>query len=622
MLHARSDNCHPRRKPRSPSRLRRDRAEPTGIAGTLPAGTLSPCRAMDPVLLLLTGALPMMLIIATVLAFPVSWLLISLYRRAVLRAMNSRSGQPPAPPAQAARTGPARNQSAPQTIAKLTNTPPPMPPSIPLTIRYVDRSSQATDGRVLTSVLRGRWLTAAVYIIAGAAFALVMTYGWLLGAGEGRTWSKVLMLFWIYFWPTVLIVNMVAATHTRARIANIAAYVGVLCVLWAVFLRDHPEQGPLLWLVMMGPSTLMLGSFMARRWRGVGPLVLALLVFAWTGAFGTLALFQQLSEGGVYALVDFALRIGVSARTVLFGSALLGFAVFALLGWGILHWLARRYERYAMSDELMQVAAVVMLFAVVASVSLAFNGALWIFTGLAGFVAWWMCVRLGFAITRPLHPQHHADLLLLRVFALGARSERLFAGLQRVWLRQGSIAMIAGPDLASANIEPHEFLQFVRGRTREQFIDDARELDARTATGHDRVTPDGRYRVHEFFCFDDTWRPTLRRLVRDCDAVIMDLRAFSPERQGCVWELAQLFDSIALDRVVLVIDDTTDRPFLEQTLHRLWTTTADDSPNRQPVSNGGASPAVTIFSCRAAAERDLGPLLASLFAQPALAAAR
>lgn len=557
---------------------------------------------MDPARLLLTGALPMMLIIATVLAFPVSWLLITLYRRAVLRAMNSRSGQPPPLPASAQ---PAVGGTAATADA--------------LSIRYLDRDSAVDPGAALRSVLHGRWLTAGVYVVAGTAFAWVMSYAWLLAAGDSeRSWIKLATLLWTYLWPTVLIVNMVSATHTRARVANILGYFGVMGVLWGLGFGTHVQFGPLLWLMLVGPATLMLGSFMARRWRAVGPLVLALLVFAWTGAFGTLALFQQLSETGVHALVDTAVNIGVSAVTILYGCALLGFLAFALLGWGILHWLARRYERFATSDELLQVSSVVMLFAVVASVSLALNGSLWILAAPVGFVVWWLCVRAGFRLTRGWRPRHHADLLLLRVFALGARSERLFAGLQRVWLRQGNIAMIAGPDLASANIEPHEFLQFVRGRTREQFIDDERELDARTSDLQAGVTPDGRYRVHEFFCFDDTWRPTLQRLVRYCDAVIMDLRAFSPARQGCVWELAQLFDSIDLDRVVLVIDDTTDRAFLETTLRRLWASTSAHSPNRHK-SDG---PVVTVFSGREAAERDLRPLLAGLFAQPALVQAQ
>lgn len=553
---------------------------------------------MDPTRLLLTGALPMMLIIATVLAFPVSWLLITLYRRAVLRAMNSRSGQPPPLP------GAAEHVTG--RLATAANS---------LSIRYLDRDSAVHPGAVLRSVLHGRWLTASVYVIAGAVFAWVMTYAWLVASGDSeRSWIKMGTLFWTYFWPTVLIVNMVSATHTRARVANILGYFGVLCVLWGFGFGTHVQFGPILWLMLVGPATLMLAAFMARRWRAVGPLVLALLVFAWTGAFGTLAVFQQLSEDGLRALVGAAMQVGVGAMTVLYGGALLGFVVFALLGWGILYWLARRYEHYAMSDELLQVSSVVMLFAIVASVSLALNGSLWIFTALVGFAAWWSCVRVGFGLTKRWRPRHHADLLLLRVFALGARSERLFAGLQRVWLRQGNIAMIAGPDLASANIEPHEFLQFMRGRTREQFIDDERELDARASHLQAAVTPDGRYRVHEFFCFDDTWRPTLQRLVRYCDAVIMDLRAFSPARQGCVWELAHLFDSIDLDRVVLVIDDTTDRAFLEATLHRLWASTSAQSPNRHKP--GG--PVVTVFSGREAAERDLRPLLASLFAQPAL----
>ena len=56
-------------------------------------------------------------------------------------------------------------------------------------------------------------------------------------------------------------------------------------------------------------------------------------------------------------------------------------------------------------------------------------------------------------------------LLLLRVFALGHRSERLFDALSKRWLRAGSISMIAGPDLVTSTVEPHEFLDFINVRT-------------------------------------------------------------------------------------------------------------------------------------------------------------
>src|SRR5262249_57121263 len=64
------------------------------------------------------------------------------------------------------------------------------------------------------------------------------------------------------------------------------------------------------------------------------------------------------------------------------------------------------------------------------------------------------------------------------------------------------------------------------------------------------------------------------------DDVLMGLRSFSASNQGCVFELGRLLDAMDLRRVVFVIDETTDRAFLEATLQRLWSDLAKDSPNR------------------------------------------
>jgi hypothetical protein len=544
--------------------------------------------------LVLTGALPMLLIVACATAFPVSLTLVWMYRRAVRAAMRSRSSHP--------------------TPATAVPEPTPSVAADPgrLVVRILDRPAESRGLRLVAPMFRARWLTASVYALAGAAFALVMAVGFLEASGDDLVSSRrVATLFWIYFWPTILAINLVAALHTPSRAAVIVSYFAVL-VLWGVAIYGQSDTSVvgllLLWSILVGPTTIMLAAFMTRRLRAVGPLVLAGLGAAWAGAFAILAVFQHLSDSALRGLVAVGDPLGVGAVTIFYGAILLGFGAFTLLGWRILGWLARRYERYSISDEFLQIAAIVLLFAAVGSIGMALNGALWILVGLAAFAIWWAAARVGFRLTHGLRPAGRADLLLLRVFALGSRSERFFAGLQRVWLRQGSIAMIAGPDLAAANIEPHEFLQFVRGRVRSQFIVDERDLDARATAIEDRVTPDGRHRVHEFFCFDDTWRPTLTRLVQRADVVIMDLRAFSAQRQGCAWELTQLFETIRLDRVALVIDDTTDQPLLETILRRSWASTSPSSPNRQRAGDA----AVTLFRCRSAAEQDLRPMLASL----------
>ena len=70
-------------------------------------------------------------------------------------------------------------------------------------------------------------------------------------------------------------------------------------------------------------------------------------------------------------------------------------------------------------------------------------------------------------------------LLLLRVFALGRRSESLYDSLGKSWRAVGSMQLIAGPDLATSTIEPHEFLDFVSGRLDRRFIDTGGSLDLR-----------------------------------------------------------------------------------------------------------------------------------------------
>ena len=50
------------------------------------------------------------------------------------------------------------------------------------------------------------------------------------------------------------------------------------------------------------------------------------------------------------------------------------------------------------------------------------------------------------------------------------------------------------------------------------------------------------------------------------DAVLMDLRDFSKKRAGCAFELQQLGQRLDPRRLVLAVDDSTDREFLAANL--------------------------------------------------------
>ncbi|MGH7809372.1 MAG: hypothetical protein ACREP5_03740, partial [Candidatus Binatia bacterium] len=92
---------------------------------------------------------------------------------------------------------------------------------------------------------------------------------------------------------------------------------------------------------------------------------------------------------------------------------------------------------------------------------------------------------------------------------------------------------------------------------------------------------DGQFRVTEFFCHDDTWKITLARLADESAAVLMDLRGFTPAHSSRLFEIEELFNIVALSRIVFAVDDTTDQPFMRQTMQRAWLETKDRSPNRR-----------------------------------------
>ena len=176
--------------------------------------------------------------------------------------------------------------------------------------------------------------------------------------------------------------------------------------------------------------------------------------------------------------------------------------------------------------------------------------------------------------------------------------------------------MIAGPDLVTSTVEPHEFLEFASGELAGRFVTGRPDLERRIAAIDRARDPDGRYRVNEFFCHADTWQITMHRLVEESDVVLMDLRSFSAANRGCVHELGELLEAIDLARVAFVVDRTTDRAFLETTLRVLWSAVGPSSPNRR-----SPAPTARLLAVERSTAAEIRGLMATLLdavaAQPA-----
>ncbi len=540
-------------------------------------------QASNPAAESMNGPIALVVLLALALVLPISFGLIWLYRRAVLKSMRARASS-------------LTNEPDPL----VTSSSPHQPAQSSPELSVVDAASRIPTGAgaaaLYAEVLRAPWRTAAVYIVAGACYALILSVAALVSNGLEIVPLRLLTLFWIHFWPIVLTANLVAAATRRAKFATVVLYFLIFAAIIAVSLANSPEGslGPLIlaWIIYDLPATLLLLTFLNRRVRAVGPLVLIFMIVAVLGSQLALSILA-VSDEIIRALVSVVSIFGLGAYSVILGLSLFGFFLVWPVGWLILLLIRRMYERKKVSDQSITLDAIWLMFGFDNSLLLASNGAIW-----AG-------LRLLSSKTK--RTKKSPSLLLLRVFALGKRSERLFGALATHWRHVGSIELIAGPDLATTTLEPHEFLDFLTGKLGRRFIDGPQALDRRRSEMDTKPDQDGRFRVNDFFCHEDTWKMVLSRLVKESEVVVMDLRGFTSQNKGCVYEVNELINVAPLGRVVFVIDETTDGHFLLETVRQSWERMKPTSPNR--LSTSGQ---LALFRSTGSRSGDLPHLLRAL----------
>ncbi len=527
-----------------------------------------------------SGILAFVLLVSAFLALPVSLLLLRLYRRAVIKTMCAHRGTAP------------RQQSAP----------------LPDASEYAgDKRPLAQASEVLyRRAVDGQRGTGIIYAVSGMLFAAVLAVSFLVSGGFDFVPMRFLILWWTYAWPVVLTLNLLFCASLRRSLTVAALYLlgfAAICLL-AVARNPGGTAGSLvlLWLIENAPATVLLVLFLKRGIRAVGPLVLVFMVAGITGANALLSV-SDTQEGILRFAVDVGRSVGLNATGVFLGLILVGFVLLSFAGWALLRWIAVRYERKKLSDQSLAIDALWLFFGVVYAIELVPRGLIWMVAGPAAFATFKLAYRLMFSFRSPAQPNSMPSprLLWLRVFSLGRRSERLYDTFGGLWRFTGSISMIAGPDLATTTIEPHEFLRFARGKLAGMFIDGAGTLERRVSEVDLIPDFDGRFRVSEFFCYDNTWRMAFRRLANASHAVLMDLRGFSPRNAGCKFEIQELFHLIQLSRMVFVVDSTTDRSYLDQVLKESRSQMGPKSPNH----NGGEIRFVAVDRIQTAGVRRL-----------------
>ncbi len=497
----------------------------------------------------------------------IAWGLIVLYRRRVIRLMAAAAGQAPV-------------------------TQPPEPPSAaprpPLTFKIINPANAPpethTKNSLYNAMHRRLWRIVAIYALGGVGYAALMAVILLSLQPITRHPLAMLTLTLTFLWPFVLVLWSILGHTHRSR----AIILGGYALLYLALGIEGSLSGSIarwsssiqLWQSVNLQLTIALILVMNRKIRAIGPLVLVLLTFLVAGVLG---LIYFIGNNGAW-FIALAKQIGLNlqqANLFSIGAIVIGTTGMGLTAWAMLLKLKKLYTRQKISDQILSSAVIFALCALHYAVFIASEDTSGLLYGLAACLCPSILVWGGFALARRGASQTPpVNLLLLRVFSLGRRSAQLHDALSSHWRSIGNLRMIAGPDLAATTIESHEFLDFLSGKLNEYFIASHAELQQRLTEAADQPDPDGRYRVTEYFCFADTWKMVLGELAARHDVVLMDLRSFSPQNAGCIYEINTLLDLVPLEKILLITDTTTDQALLQQTAIQAWAKLPVSSPNR------------------------------------------
>jgi len=523
------------------------------------------------------------LLVALPLGLAAAWLILNRYRKAVSKVMGLSS-------------------SATQSLGI---SPSPIQPNAPrpgtslhIQVEEAESGSLSAGNHPLARQEKSaRIRLALVYAAGGAAQALIIA---LLYFPLHEIELRLYPFFFLWLtlaWP--IIPTVMGVLSVRSEKWLIPA--GILFLLFLVAPTDAKTMILIFWTVWVMIPALISAAVFHPRIRAVTPLGLTFAIFATFILYLTLSLAHFLGIFYTSGLLVIGIVIGLA--TLVFGGR-----------WFAIRF-AQLYTQKAWSDQMILLYISWLFYAVWQSAFLAPTSdsnlsSILGLTTLLGYAVFWWIVRYGLKWARSQRTDtSNVRLLLLRVFDFPKRTQRLMDELSLRWRFLGNIHLMGAPDLALGLLEPHDLNDFFRGRMETRFISSQKNLETKLHNLDTQRDPDGRFRIHEFFAYDNTWLFTVQKLIDLSDVVLMDLRGYSDQRRGCTEEIRQLFNRIDLQRVVFLVNEETDMDFLRGTIDEAWAGLTHLSPNWNNLG-----PTAKVVSMAKHSPKTVTFLLTTLFA--------
>ena len=501
-----------------------------------------------------------------------------------------------------------------------------------LKIKQIDVTSEQTRVAsvvpLVAAARRRERRLAVIFSLAACVHPLILAAVMTVSSYKPYPQDQVTTFLLIYSSFFLITATPVALAATMILTKQLRfLYLSVLALIATFLVLDRAVHGLDLlglWLMLAGLPTGVVLLLNARHVRAVGPIVFAATVFLFCAIvvsqfYGALYLWDLI--GPVHFVredlaqlplltaatkyLEEASRAPAEAIGILMSDpssiiraehperlttgytllfviiSLITVVIGAVIGWAFVRWLAVRYQTRRSSDQMSTIDVLMAIFTLSASLfffsAFGLTAAVCALAGFGGYkllTHWLLRPRIGFT-----PPKGAFTLLLLRVFRSKRTGRPLLEKIMQRWRYLGPIRLIAGTDFADSIIEPHEFLEFLSRRLSRAFVKNREDLEDRLSRLVPGPDPDGLYRIEDFFCHKDTWKMTVACLAKQANVVLMDLRGFSSARGGCTFEIKMLLNSVPLNRVVFVVDNSTDRAHLEEILLFAWSTLASNSPN-------------------------------------------
>ena len=151
------------------------------------------------------------------------------------------------------------------------------------------------------------------------------------------------------------------------------------------------------------------------------------------------------------------------------------------------------------------------------------------------------------------------DIMYFRLFENAAGTARFV----RAWRTLGNVYLLRSSDQVTA-----EELEaaVATGSVASMFIATPALLEASLAdacVGRDELPPAPQaYPQRALLCHGNFWKTAVELLLQRMDLVMVDLTGFGLENTGTAYELQRVIDTFPIERVTLLVDRTSDQPFL------------------------------------------------------------